>query len=67
MEVRKLEGEERFAAYLTAVYCFHSRVEDVEARHEHQLNVTIEDWGAFDDNNTLMARVINNHFNFYVD
>ena len=67
MEVRKLAGEERFAAYLTAVYCFHSRVEDVEARHEHQLNVTIEDWGAFDDNNTLMARVINNHFNFYVD
>ncbi|MBR5712375.1 MAG: GNAT family N-acetyltransferase [Lachnospiraceae bacterium] len=67
MEVRKLAGEERYAAYLTAVYCFHSRVEDVEARHEHQLNVTIEDWGAFDDNNTLMARVINNHFNFYVD
>ncbi len=67
MEVRKLAGEERYAAYLTAVYCFHSRVEDVEARHEHQLNVTIEDWGAFDDNNTLMARVINNHFNFYLD
>ena len=67
MEVRKLAGEERYAAYLTAVYCFHSRVEDVEARHEHQLNVTIEDWGAFNDNNTLMARVINNHFDFYVD
>ncbi|MBO4653082.1 MAG: GNAT family N-acetyltransferase [Lachnospiraceae bacterium] len=67
MEVRKLAGEERFAAYLTSVYCFHARVEDVEAKHEHQLNVTIEDWGAFDDDNTLMARVINNKFNFYVD
>ena len=67
MEVRKLAGEERFAAYLTSVYCFHMRVEDVEARHEHQLNVTIEDWGAFDDNNTLMARVINNKYDFYVD
>ena len=67
MEVRKLAGEERYAAYLTAVYCFHMRVEDVEARRERQLNATIEDWGAFDDNNTLMARVINNHFNFYVD
>lgn len=67
MEVRKLAGEERYAAYLTAVYCFHSRVEDVEANRERQLNATIEDWGAFDDNNTLMARVINNHFNFYVD
>lgn len=67
MEVRKITGEERYAAYLTAVYCFHMRVEDVEARRERQLNATIEDWGAFDDNNTLMARVINNHFNFYVD
>ena len=66
MEVRKLVGEERFAAYLTSVYCFHSRVEDVEEKHEHQLNVTIEDWGAFDDN-TLMARIINNKFDFYVD
>jgi len=67
MEVRKLVGEERFAAYLTAVYCFHSRVEDVEERHERNVNATIEDWGAFDDNNTLMARIINNKFDFYVD
>ena len=67
MEVRKLTGEERFAAYLTSVYCFHMRVEDVEAKRERQLNATIEDWGAFDDNNTLMARVINNHYDFYVD
>lgn len=67
MEVRKLAGEERYAAYLTAVYCFHMRVEDVEAKRERQLNATVEDWGAFDDNNTLMARIINNHFDFYVD
>ena len=67
MEVRKLTGEERFAAYLTSVYCFHMRVEDVEAKRERQLNATIEDWGAFDDNNTLMARIINNHYDFYVD
>lgn len=67
MEVRKLAGEERYAAYLTAVYCFHMRVDDVEARRERQLNATIEDWGAFDDNNTLMARIINNHFDFYMD
>ena len=67
MEVRKLAGEERFAAYLTAVYCFHMRVEDVEERREKNVNATIEDWGAFDDNNTLMARVINNKYDFYVD
>ncbi len=67
MEVRKLTGEERYAAYLTAVYCFHMRVEDVEANRERQLNAKVEDWGAFDDNNTLMARIINNHFDFYLD
>lgn len=67
MEVRKLAGEERYAAYLTAVYCFHMRVEDVEANRERQLNAKVEDWGAFDDNNTLMARIINNHFDFYLD
>lgn len=67
MKVKKLEGEERFAAYLTSVYCFHMRVEDVEAKRERQLNATVEDWGAFDDSNTLMARIINNHYDFYVD
>lgn len=67
MKVKKLEGEERFAAYLTSVYCFHMRVEDVEAKRERQLNATVEDWGAFDENDTLMARIINNHYDFYVD
>jgi len=67
MKVKKLEGEERFAAYLTSVYCFHMRVEDVEEKRERQLNATVEDWGAFDDSNTLMARIINNHYDFYVD
>ncbi|MBO4696080.1 MAG: GNAT family N-acetyltransferase [Lachnospiraceae bacterium] len=67
MKVKKLEGEERFAAYLTAVYCFHMRVDDVEEKRERQLNAKVEDWGAFDDNDTLMARIINNKFEFYVD
>ena len=67
MKVRKLQGEERFAAYLTAVYCFHMRVDDVEEKRERQLNAKVEDWGAFDDNDTLMARIINNHFDFYLD
>lgn len=67
MEVRKLAGEERYAAYLTAVYCFHMRVEDVEANRERQLNAKVEDWGAFNDENTLMARIINFHYDFYLD
>ena len=38
MRVKKLEGEERYQAYLTAVYCFHMRVDDVEEKRERQLN-----------------------------
>ncbi|MBR5667715.1 MAG: GNAT family N-acetyltransferase [Lachnospiraceae bacterium] len=67
MRVKKLEGEERYEAYLTAVYCFHMRVDDVEANRERQLNAKVEDWGAFDDDNTLMARIINFKYNFYLD
>ena len=67
MEVRKLQGEERYEAYLTAVYCFHMRVEDVEAEKEKCIADTVEDWGAFDDDGTLMCRIINNKYNFYLD
>ena len=67
MRVKKLEGEERYEAYLTAVYCFHMRVDDVEANRERQLNAKVEDWGAFDNDNTLMARIINHKFDFYLD
>ena len=67
MEIRKLVGEERYAAYLTAVYCFHMRVDDVEAEKEKCIADTKEDWGAFDDDGTLMCRIINNKYNFYLD
>ena len=67
MEIRKLVGEERYAAYLTAVYCFHMRVDDVEAEKEKCIADTKEDWGAFDDGGTLMCRIINNKYNFYID
>ncbi|MBO4416034.1 MAG: GNAT family N-acetyltransferase [Lachnospiraceae bacterium] len=67
MDIRRLEGKEKFDAYLTAVYCFHMRVEDVEAEREKCEKDTTEDWGAFDDDGTLMGRIINNRYNFYLD
>lgn len=67
MIIRRLEGKERFDAYLTAVYCFHMRVEDVEANRAECEADTKEDWGAFDEDGTLMARILNHKFDFYLD
>ena len=67
MIIKKLEGKERFDAYLTAVYCFHMRVEDTEAEREKVEADTTEDWGAFDERGKLMARILNHKFDFYLD
>lgn len=67
MTVKKLEGEERFEAHKLFVYCFHQRLDNIENEREKQEAETQEDWGAFDDNNKLMARIINNHYDFYLD
>ena len=67
MEIRKLEGKERYEAYLMAVYCFHMRVDDVEAEREKYEADTKEDWGAFDEDGTLMARIINYKYDLYLD
>ncbi|MBR6477421.1 MAG: GNAT family N-acetyltransferase [Lachnospiraceae bacterium] len=67
MKIKKLEGKERFDAYMTAVYCFHVRVEDPEAERAKYEADTKEDWGAFDENGTLMGRIINHKFDFYLD
>lgn len=67
MQVRKLQGKERFDAYLTAVYCFHMRVDDVEAEREKHESDVKEDWGAFDEDGMLMGRILNHKFEFYLD
>ncbi len=67
MTIKKLQGKERFEAYKLFVYCFHQRLDNIEAEREKHEAETQEDWGAFDDNNNLMARIINNHYNFYLD
>lgn len=45
MVIRKLEGRERFDAYLISTYCFHSRIEDVEKERERVEAETLQDWG----------------------
>ncbi|MGN0432461.1 MAG: enhanced intracellular survival protein Eis [Lachnospiraceae bacterium] len=67
MKVRKINGSERFDAYLISAYCFHSRIDDVESERERIEGETIEDWGAFTDDGTLAARIVNNKFKFYID
>lgn len=66
MTVKKLEGEERFEAHKLFVYCFHQRVDNIENERQKQEAETQEDWGAFDDGK-LMARIINNHYDFHLD
>ena len=67
MTVKKLEGEERFEAHKLFVYCFHQRVDNIENERQKQEAETQEDWGAFDDDEKLMARIINNHYYFHLD
>ena len=67
MTIKKLEGKERFEAHKLFVYCFHQRVDNIENERQKQEAETQEDWGAFDDDGKLMARIINNHYDFYLD
>lgn len=67
MTVKKLEGEERFEAHKLFVYCFHQLVDNIENERQKQEAETQEDWGAFDDDGKLMARIINNHYDFHLD
>ena len=67
MKVRKIQGSERFDASLISAYCFHNRVDDPERERERIEARTVEDWGAFDEDGTLAARIINNKYQFYID
>ncbi|MCR5311037.1 MAG: GNAT family N-acetyltransferase [Lachnospiraceae bacterium] len=67
MKIRKLKKKERFDAYMISAYCFHMRVEDPEAERPKQEAAKVEDWGAFADDGSLMARIINNSYEFYID
>lgn len=67
MIIRKLSQNEHFEADLISTVAFHMRMEDPEKSREKSQRETREDWGAFADNGTLMARIINNCFESYLN
>ena len=67
MKIKKLGKKDLFDAYLISAYCFHMRIEDVEAKRKEIEAEKNDNWGAFNDDGTMMARIINNRYKFYVD
>ncbi len=67
VDVRLLRAAERFEAKLISTVAFHSRLEDMEKARADSEKETVEDWGAFADDGTMMARIINNRYETYFD
>lgn len=70
MQIRRITAEDRLASDIVSAVSFHGTVANPEERQAEYLadeNYDEEDWGAFDDDGTLMAHVINNHLDAYID
>ena len=67
MEIRLLSGEERFQARLIATVAFHQRMEDPEKAKQESEKETSQHWGAFHEDGTLMAHIINNQYMSWLD
>ncbi|MBR4725598.1 MAG: GNAT family N-acetyltransferase [Lachnospiraceae bacterium] len=67
MKIKKLEKNELFDAFKIAAYCFHMRIEDIEATREEAEADENVSWGAFDEDGTMMAKIIDNKYDFYFD
>ena len=67
MEIRLLSGEERFQARLIATVAFHQRMEDPEKARQESEKETCQQWGAFHEDGTLMAQIINNQYMSWLD
>lgn len=67
MKIRLLEGEERYQARLIATVAFHSRLEDPEKARLQSIEETHQHWGAFEEDGTLMAHMINHQFVSFLD
>ena len=67
MIIRQLKQEEKFMAGKVSGICFHERIQDLEKKREEWEAGEDEDWGAFHEKGTLMARIINNRFTSYID
>ncbi|MCR5295869.1 MAG: GNAT family N-acetyltransferase [Clostridiales bacterium] len=67
MDIHKLSAEERFEANMISTVAFHMRMEDPEKNREESLKDEEEDWGAFSDDGKMMARIINNRYDTWLD
>ena len=62
MEIRLLKDKERFEARMIATVAFHGRMEDPEKAKQESEQETDQHWGAFHEDGTLMAHIINNQY-----
>ena len=71
MVIRRVRPEEKFEANLVSAFAFHTRAEDPEKymrqAREDALKDTTEDWAAFSEDGKVMARIINNRFETFLD
>ncbi len=67
MHVRLLTQEEHFSAERISSIAFHFRNRDWDKVKAECDAMTEEDWGAFDEDGTLMARIINNHYTVHLN
>ena len=67
MEIRLLKDEERFQARIISAVAFHMRMEDPEKERQESKQETLQHWGAFHDDGTLMAHMINHQFLSFLD
>ena len=67
MEIRLLKGDERLQAMLIAAVAFHQRLDDLETAKQKIDGETVQQWGAFHRDGTLMAHIINNQFTSWLD
>ena len=67
MDVRRLTAKERFEARLISTVAFHGRMEDPEKSRAESEKDTVEDWGAFAEDGRMMAHIINNRYETWLD
>ncbi len=67
MKVRQLSSGERFEADMISHIAFHMRMENPDEIREKSRQATVEDWGAFDDDGRMMARIINHRYESFLD
>ncbi len=68
IDVRQLTTpEEHYEASLTAAVAFHTDIDDAVKWGVKGENEWEQDWGAFAEDGTMMARVMNNQFDVHFD